>query len=155
MSRTKNEAFHKGVYGRRRLTEIPKIIDQYLKSKGLVGYWLDFNTVTKYAGSDTRGYKVFKITPELEHLKKTVEESWEVDFSISSDGTVRRESMILGYMPKTRRDAHFAFFSEQNKMSAARIRAIAEEKGLEADEVRVGSRTPGKRKVTIDDITGE
>lgn len=153
MSKVSDKSFHKGVYGRKSLLDIPTVVQKYFDKHDLVGYWLDNNSVTKFGGHDPRGYKVFKVPAELEEIKKETESDWDADFMVSSDGTIRRESMILGYMPRRIRTSIMEQKKQENKLSRNTIDRVARERGVSVEQAEIGAKQALRRKPSASDIT--
>lgn len=149
-----SEDFHKGNLRRLDLTDIPEAIEKYAKTRDLVLRWLDSERVKKFGNYDERGYRIFKV-PET--VKKEMGEE-EVEYSLGTDSTVRRESMILAAAPRHKIEAYNNYFKAENRLTEDIIsnRISQKDPNLVAEQVSVERKKFGVTKdVSTEDIFGD
>jgi len=114
-SKQDREKFYKGGFSQRNMLEIPEDIQAYFDKRGFVGYWLNAVLLEKNGGWDSRGWQPFTVPEDIRAAAQPKPGEYSERFDVRPDGTVRRDDLILCFMPKAKYDANWDAIKERTK----------------------------------------
>lgn len=101
------------------LLSIPEVIRKDIESKGWVCRWLNNRRLIQNGGQDLRGYIAYRVPDNLRiEMKPGV---YAEDYQVAPDGFFHRGDLILGVMPRAKRDAARQKIERETKLQLGQL----------------------------------